>query len=537
VDARRSTARDFRRLPSAEDQRKQMSGQIPPSRPRVTAGLLIFLSAFLVYLLTLNSVWATDHTTSFLQLDWSIWTHHSFALGSGSGGFQPNSVDDFEFDGNYFSALAPGTAVLALPFVGVGFALDGHFTVFGYAMLASEVFVALANSVAAYLVYALGRFFFAKRTSALLAFAYAFSTISWPFATYFFQSDVSAMFDLLAVYFVVRATRDGRLRDAVLAGLSIATALTTDYVNAILIPILGGYFVLSLHGWGRRRLAWLSAGFLLASLVGVLLVGLYNDAIFGTPFHTTEQVYLGSSTPLGEFSTPLYLGVYINLFSPLRGLFLFTIFLVLGVFGLARMLRHGRYEREGLLLLACFLGIFLPYSAWYDVVGGAAFGPRFLVSAIPFLIVPAGLVIEEGGRAMRALAFVLYAVGAVINGVGAVTSVLAPTTSYGLSPFLDATLPSFLKGGIDVWWLSFVHGYWPLPAGLVIAAALAIPVVSDRALSGRAGWRGLKVRRWVKKRSKKEEEEERQPTSPPGLDADDGPPTGDRDPASGPHWV
>ncbi|MGA2663529.1 MAG: glycosyltransferase family 39 protein [Nitrososphaerales archaeon] len=509
-----------------------MPGQILRSSPRVTAGLLIFLSAFLVYLLTLNSVWATDHTTSFLQLDWSIWTHHSFVLGSGSGGFQPNSVDDFEFDGNYFSALAPGTAILALPFVGVGFALDGHFTVFGYAMLASEVFVALANSVAAYLVYALGRFFFTKRTSALLAFVYAFSTISWPFATYFFQSDVSALFDLLAVYFVVRATRDGRLRDAALAGLSIATALTTDYVNAILIPVLAGCFILALRGRGRRTLTGLTTGFLLASLVGVLLVGLYNQAIFGTPFHTTEQVYLGSSTPLGEFSTPLYVGVYLNLFSPLRGLFVFTVFLVLGVFGFAQMLRHGRYRREGFLLLACFLGIFLPYSAWYDVVGGAAFGPRFLVPAIPFLIIPAGMVIEAGGRAMRALAFALYAVGAVINGIAAVTSVLAPTTSYGLSPFLDATLPSFLRGGIDVWWLSFVHGYWPLPAGLIIAAALAIPAVSDRALSGRSGWRRPRVRRRTKR-----EEEERQVAPPPETGADDGPPVADRDPASRPHWV
>src|SRR5271169_3597515 len=212
----------------------------------ITAGLLVFSSAFLFYLLTLNSVWATDHTTSFLQLDWSIWTHHSFVLGSGSS-FQPNTVDDFKFNGNYYSALAPGTAILALPFVGVGFILDGHFTVFGYALMSSEVFVALANSVAAFLVYAIGRFFFSKRTSVFLAFVYAFSTISWPFATYFFQSDVSAMFDLLAVYFAIKVTRsDGRkLSDAVLAGISVAAALTTDYVNVILIPIVLGYLIIS----------------------------------------------------------------------------------------------------------------------------------------------------------------------------------------------------------------------------------------------------------------------------------------------------
>ena len=84
---------------------------------RFTAGAAIFLLVFLVYLLTLNSVWATDHATSFLQLDWAILAHHTFVLGTSST-FKPNSVDDFMFSGNYYSALAPGTAILALPFVG-----------------------------------------------------------------------------------------------------------------------------------------------------------------------------------------------------------------------------------------------------------------------------------------------------------------------------------------------------------------------------------------------------------------------------------
>jgi hypothetical protein len=450
--------------------------------PRSTAGLAIFLSALFVYLLTLNSVWATDHTTSFLQLDWSIWVHHTFVLGG--SGFKPNTVDDFKFDGNYYSALAPGTAILALPFVGIGFLLDGHFTVFGYALISSEIFVAIANSIAVYLVYAVGRFFFTKRTSAFLAFAYAFSTVSWPFATYFFQSDVSAMFDLLAVFFAMRTVRrGGGLRDAVLAGVSVAGALTTDYVNLVFIPILLGYLVYSFRG-RRDMLAKLALVFLAASSVGILLIGLYNEAIFGTAFHTTEQVYLNSATPFGEFSTPLYLGVYLNLLSPLRGLLIFSTFLLLGIFGFADMLRLARPTADVVLLLVCFLGIFLPYSAWYDPTGGAAFGPRFLVSAIPFLLLPAGFLIENGSGRMRSVAYSLYVVGVVINGIAGVTSALAPTDNWGVSPFLDWTLPSFLRGGIDVWWLSYVRAYWPVPALAIIALAIVLPLYSEMLFSG-----------------------------------------------------
>jgi hypothetical protein len=292
------------------------------------------------------------------------------------------------------------------------------------------------------------------------------------------------MFDLLGVYFAIRVTRsDGsKLRDAVFAGISIAAALTTDYVNVILIPIIMGYLILSLRG-RRRSLARLSVGFLLVSFIGILLVGLYNEAIFGTAFHTTEQVYLNSSTPFGEFSNPIYMGIYLNLFSPLRGLFVFSIFLILGIFGFVGMLKQPRCRKEALLLLACFLGIFLPYSAWYDPTGGAAFGPRFLVSAIPFLLMPAGLVIESGSNRVRVLAFHLYAVGVVINGIAGITSALAPTDNYGLSPFLNWTFPSFLNGGIDVWWLSFVGQYWAIPALLVISLAVALPLMSDHFLS------------------------------------------------------
>src|SRR6202011_6204043 len=105
-----------------------------------------------------------------------------FAIGK-AGQPLANSIDDFQYRGYYYSALAPGAPVLALPFVGLGFMLDGNFTQFGYALLMSEVFVALCNSIAAYLVYRIGSLFFRKPTSVFLAFTYAFSTITWPFAT------------------------------------------------------------------------------------------------------------------------------------------------------------------------------------------------------------------------------------------------------------------------------------------------------------------------------------------------------------------
>lgn len=453
-------------------------------RPILTTGLLIFFATLVVYVFCLNGVWAVDHATSFLELDYSMWTRHSFVLGNGS--FKPNSVDDFEYNGNWYSALAPGTPILALPLVAVGFILDGHFTVFGHATVFSELFVALTNTLAASLVYLVGRFFFDKKISSFLAFVYAFSTISWPFATYFFQSDVSAMFCLLAVYFTIRATRysEGRLGNAAIAGMAVAVGMLVDYINAIFLPIIFLYILLLLR---ERKEYFARPAIVFASMaaLGLVMIGLYNYVNFGDPLRGTEQLYLHASSLLTEFSYPLDLGAYLNLFSPYRGLFVYSIFLVIGVFGFYEMLKRSTYNKEAILLLACFLGIFIPYSMWYDPSGGEGFGPRFLVAAIPFLILPAGIVIERGDRTLRVIAYALYGVGVVINGIAGLTSTVTPMYSPTVSSFLTWTLPLFLRGGMDTWWLQYVGRGWPIPSMMIIGFALVVPAVSSYLIARR----------------------------------------------------
>ena len=448
-------------------------------RPRLTTGLVIFLSTLAVYTFSLNGVWAVDHATSFLQLDYAMWAHHSFIIASGSSPW-PGTVDDFLYNGNFYSALAPGTALLGLPFAGVGFLVDGGFTLFGTSTIFAESFVALSNSIAAVLVYLVGRFFFDKKVSAFLAFAYAFSTISWAFATYFFQSDVSAMWCLLSVFLVMRATRRqaDRLRDSVLAGGAVAVAMLVDYINAIFLLILLSYLALSLRRDGQK-IARPAAAFAATGLIGVLLIGLYNYASFGSPLLGSEQLYLHTSSVFGEFSNPLYSGAFLNLFSPYRGLFVYCIFLVLGPLGLYEMVRRSPYRREALLFLACFLAIFVPYSMWYDPSGGEGFGPRFLVAAIPYLLLPAGIVIERGDLRLRATAYVLYAAGVIVNGIAGVTSAVTPSYKEGVWPFLAWVYPVFLRDGVDVWWSRYITGSSRLYLSeLIIGSALLIPLVT-----------------------------------------------------------
>lgn len=445
---------------------------------RLTAGLLIFAVAFLALELSVNSVWATDHATSFVQLDYAIWHDHSFALTSATK-VPPWSVDDFVYRGQNYSALAPGAAFLALPFTGAGFAIAGHYTAYGPVLLLSETFVALTGALSAYLVYALASLYFRRSTAMLLGFAFSFSTILWPMATYFFQSDPSAMFVLLSAYLGVRAVRHEGAAPVLVAlsGLAAGLAFTVDYVNGVLLPIVVAFLLVGKRGsWasGAR-----SAGaFAIGALPGLAAIGFYNYAIFGNPFVGTEQSYLGVSSVLGSFTTSPAYGLALDLVSLSRGMLIYTPFLVLGIIGYMEALRRGPSRLEMWFFFALFLAILVPYSMWYDPFGGLSFGPRFLVAAIPFLLLPAGFAFEQSTGWKRALVYAAYVAGVVMNGMAAVVSAIPVTTGFGDSPFVSVILPGFLHGNLDTSW-GFGSPYALLWGGLlVLSLGVAVPLAA-----------------------------------------------------------
>ena len=452
---------------------------------RLTWGFAVFALVLVTYLVCVNAVWSTDHTASFTQLDYAIRSSHSVALGRAGPG-APHSVDDFEYGGHIYSALAPGTPFLALPFMGLAFALAGGYTEFGPSLVLSGAFVSLTGAIAAYLVYKLGTIYFRESTAVLLGFAFAFSTTAWPFATYFFQSDVSAMFVLLAVLFAVKAARSPGpgSRFSLLAGVSAGAAFTTDYVDAVAIPVVLLFLVASKRE--LRASAKSALALVLGAVPGLALIGAYDYAIFGNPLTTPEAVYRGGAGVLGSFTTPLPFGVALDLVSLERGAFMFAPFLVLGLIGLTDGLRRRGVRLEMLLFLAVFVAILVPYAAWYDPEGGLSFGPRFLVPGMGLLLLPAGYVAEESARWLRWGVYAVYAAGAAMNGMGALVSAIPPTTPFNVSPLVEYTIPSFLAGAFDTAWPG------SLLAGFVVIGALGIllpllMVARARRTEGRTG--------------------------------------------------
>ena len=282
---------------------------------------------------------------------------------------------------------------------------------------------------------------------------------------------------LLTAYFALRASRAPGSGTALslVSGLAAGVAFSVDYVNAVFLPFVVVFLLVSKRN-SKASMARSACAFVVGALPGLAAIGAYNYAIFGNPFTTTEQYFNGKTSVFASFTNPIYSGLELDLFSFSRGLFIYSPILALGVMGYFDALVGKQNRRETLLLLGMFLCILLPYAAWYQPDGGVGFGPRFLVAAIPFLLLPAGYVVESiRGKALWGVYGALVA-GVVINGLGALVSAIPPQTPSNVSPLTNTIIPRLVVGNLNVWWIGDVGSYWPLATAVLIATGAAIPI-------------------------------------------------------------
>ncbi len=174
----------------------------------------------------------------------------------------------------------------------------------------------------------------------------------------------------------VLATR----RRSLAAGIAAGAAVATEYeAFAVLVLVL---LYTALQG---RRPAGL---FALGTLPGLALLGAYDWAAFGAPWHPSYH-YLDNEDRANQLGGVL--GVHLPtahgtdlLLVGNRGLLVLSPVLVAAAAGLWLVWRAG-YRPEALLCAAVTLVFVLAESGYFDPYGGRAPGPRFLCVALPFL--------------------------------------------------------------------------------------------------------------------------------------------------------
>jgi len=165
-----------------------------------------------------------------------------------------------------------------------------------------------------------------------LVLVYGLGTIAFPYSTVFYGHQLATVL-LFATFYLLHRLRHGQLGinalwlAGVLVGLTVLTELPA--------LVATGFLVLYAAWFLPRKQDLLRL--LLGGLPFALLLGFYNNACFGSPLASSYR-YLGrfpeiSSTGFLGFSAPKWEAFWGITFSPYRGLFPLSPFLLLAVPG------------------------------------------------------------------------------------------------------------------------------------------------------------------------------------------------------------
>lgn len=290
-------------------------------------------------------------------------------------------------DGRLYSNKAPGVSfAAAVPYAAAravaGGATDSYRFVQGSAWLATVLVAGVSGALIPVMVflYARRRLQVEARWAMLVAFATFFGTNVFGFSTMLFSHVPSAALHF-AAFALVAAGSPWLIAAGVCAGFAAAS-------NYLLVPFVGGLALLLL----RNRRSWPAVGrFLAGAAVPLAAVAFYHWVAFGSPLRTamssmnpafiSRQAWL-----LGIVERPKLSALAGITISPYRGLLYLSPFLVLALLGVFRMWRNAplRLDAAYASLVTIFLLAFnASFNGWE---GGFSIGPRYLIPAIPFIV-------------------------------------------------------------------------------------------------------------------------------------------------------
>lgn len=357
--------------------------------------------------------------------------------------------------GRLYSDKAPGIGLLGVPVYLAAKLLAGwRAEAVSNALLLRLlrlVLAALPTALIVVLLFSLLERLLVERSLRLwLCTVYALGSVAYPYGVMLFGHQAAALCAVFAFGLLSRPVPP-RARGWFLVGLALAGAVFIEYTTVLLVLPL---FLLAV--WRARevwrRAAWALAG---AALVGGLLA-FYHAACFGSPLDTGYAHLLHRSFAAvhqrGLFGlvTPGAGRLADILFSPTRGLFFHSPWLLLAPLGIAAGLLRPAASgwRPQWFVLAAASLLYLAFAASLQLAAwGWSLGPRHLAPLLPFWVLGAGRLTCPGvpGRNWtRRLLWVL--------GLFAAAAVVTPTVVFGgfppdfSNPLADFTGPLLLEG-------------------------------------------------------------------------------------------
>ncbi len=424
--------------------------------------LLLVAMAFIAY-----SYWIPRgplaNSDTRIALTRAIVDDHTLSIDRYAAGL----VDRSAYRGHYYTDKAPGVSLAAVPVYAslrvalpAAFFSDELFFVVRY--LLTTMVVSLPSALFVGLLWRFLLPLAGRRRAALLAIAYALGTMTWALSALLYSHALAATCLFVAFMLLYRGSRTRQAAgvfDMAVAGLLGGISICFEYPAGLVAAVLAVYAA-ALTWRSGTAAAWRSlAAFLAAGAAGVAPVPLMNLAVYGNPLsqgyaylHGAAQFRNGMSHGMEGVGLPDLTALWGITFSPYRGLFFLSPFLLLAMPGLYYMLRQRSQRLPGMICTAA-AGLMLVFnSSYYFWDGGVSLGPRHFMPALPFLIVPIAVAMRR--QPWRRLAPWLI-------GISITVITLCCTTVL-------IFLPGILNPVVDLALYHLVHGPTPNNWGLLL---------------------------------------------------------------------
>jgi hypothetical protein len=394
----------------AVDSQPEADGREPG---RLRTSFVIGLVCLLVYNINGRAITAGD-TYPARYLPFAIVKYHTIFLdpvakvaaqGRGDGAFWMWSRPDGHIISLYPVVVPLLVAPLYVPTVAYlnlrGWS-DGKLD--HLARIMEKLSASVIASLSASLLYLLLRRRARTSIALLLTAAYAFGTTTWVISSQaLWQHGMAALLIIGALLLLTGASTAPR---AIAAGLLCGVIAANRPPDLILAAVLGVYGLF----WASRHLRLM---FVAASALPLAAVLLYNFGVAGN--------VLGGYGLIGKaafFSHELLPGIAGLLFSPTRGLLVFSPFLLFLVLAFRTMPR-SREERLLNVAMIAAVALQIMLYAKADWRGGLSWGPRYMTDFLPFLFWMLVPVVSALRGVARISFFVAVGTAIIIEAIGA----------------------------------------------------------------------------------------------------------------------
>jgi hypothetical protein len=342
---------------------------------------------------------------SRLDLTRAVVEHSTLTIDQYESLPQWETGDKAFFNSHYYSDKAIGSSLFAVPVYFILFRLGGIFGIALDSALTKHILTTIvlggAFTVTGMAMYRIAERLTGNAWKALVpTLALAFGTMLWPYSAVYYGHVLAAALLAIAFWLLFRtseepASASGKSLFAV--GLVVSLAFITEYTVAL---IIAGMIPFAVYALRRNGLAGMAraAGFAVAGAALPLALALANNAhVYGSAFATgyayevENRFAEGMSQGILGIGRPSLTTIYHITMDPQFGIFWQSPILLLAPIGYLLALRSARFRAAGLLSLYAALAMLAMNGGYYLWWGGSAFGPRLLIPALPFLIVPVAL--------------------------------------------------------------------------------------------------------------------------------------------------